>query len=197
MKTERLNLVLISMFLAIIFGAAGKVEAQEIDLSRIEAQTVTLLSKSKHKDEDRSWFSFRQGVRGEVKLPNRGAYRDLRYGGITDNGDNHWFEVSMGKASRSRLKDLGELNWSDVYHVPILLASPMPHSGPVRFTYKDGKLTEISPEGVNIRAVAGHLYVMHLKNGDADFYVMFRVESLEPGGVCHLSWKRVPSPESN
>jgi hypothetical protein len=184
-------------FLAVIFCLAVKAEAQEPELSRIPAQTVTLLSQSKHKDYDRGWFSFRMSVRGEVKISNRGAYRDLRYGGITDNGDNHWFDVNMGKASKSVLKDLGDLNWSDVHFVPILLAGPMPHSGPVSWAIKDGKVTDISPEGVNIRAVAGHLYVMHVKEEDSDFYVMFRVESLEPEGECRLSWKRVPSPEAN
>jgi hypothetical protein len=46
-----------------------------------------------------------------------------------------------------------------------------------------------------VRAVAGHMYVLHVKEERADYYAMFRVESLGAAGECNLSWKRVPSPE--
>ncbi|HYG82233.1 MAG TPA: hypothetical protein VD861_17665, partial [Pyrinomonadaceae bacterium] len=122
---------------------------------------------------------------------------DIRYGGITDNGNNHWFDVSLCGSARSRLKDLGELKWSDVYYVPVVLALPAPHCGGVAWRFENGKVVEMSPEGVNVRAVAGHLYVMRVKDSKSDFYVMFRIESLEPEGECTISWKRVPSPDAD
>jgi hypothetical protein len=39
------------------------------------------------------------------------------------------------------------------------------------------------------------MYVLHVKEERADYYAMFRVESLGAAGECNLSWKRVPSPE--
>lgn len=197
MRTKRFWVVFAYACLAIICGAATRMEAQESDLSRIPTQTVTLFSQAKHKDHERSRFSFELGVRGDEEPPSRRASYDLRYGGITDNSNNHWFDVAMGSGSRRQLKDLGEMKWSDVYNVPILFASPVPHSGCVSWTHKPGKVIEISPEGVNIRAVTGHMYVMHVKDDDSDFYVMFRVESLEPEGECTINWKRVPSPEGD
>ncbi|MDQ3257776.1 MAG: hypothetical protein M3R15_28460 [Acidobacteriota bacterium] len=194
MKRNQTRTLLTPLCAVILVSGSGNVKAQETDVSRIPSQSVTLLSHSKHKDYDQSCFSFEQGVRGDAKLPSRRAFYDLRYGGITD-GDNHWFYVAMGGGSKRQLKDLGEMSWSDVYFVPVLLASQVPLTGEVSRSYKAGKLVEISPEGVNVRAVVGHMYVMQVKDNDSDFYAMFRVESLEPNGECTISWKHAPSPE--
>ena len=184
--------------LALIVCAAQGARAQEkADFSRTPTQTATLFSQHTHRDYDRASFSFELGVLGDEKLPERRAYYDLRYGGMSSDGYDHWFDVGMSRGSRSQLKDLGELNWSDVYHTPLLFASAVPHSGLMEYKFKDGKVDEISPAGVNIKAVAGHMYVMHVKDSDSDFYVLFRVESLEPEGKCTISWKRVPSPDAD
>ncbi|HYW71324.1 MAG TPA: hypothetical protein VE961_09830 [Pyrinomonadaceae bacterium] len=39
-----------------------------------------------------------------------------------------------------------------------------------------------------IKAVAGHIYVIHVVNDSADFYALFRVDSLERGDSCSLTW---------
>lgn len=179
----------------ITVGGGGRTAVQETDLSRIPTQTVTLLSQAQRNDYGKAIFNFALGVRGDA--PSVRNIYDLRYGGITDNGDNHWFDVAMGGGSSRALKDLGELNWPDVYYVPVLFVSAVPHSGPVSWSFKQGKVAQISPEGVNVRAVKNHMYVMHVKDDDSDFYVMLRVDSLEPEGECTISWKRVPSPEGN
>ena len=195
MKTKRFGIVLGCAVWVLSAGVFERAAAQETELSRIPTQTVTLLSQAKRNDYGKAIFNFALGLRGDA--PSVRNKFDLRYGGITDNGDNHWFAVAMGGSSSRLLKDLGELNWSDVYYVPVLFTSAVPHSGAVSWSFKQGKVAQISPEGVNIRAVKDHMYVMHVKDDGADFYVMLRVESLEPEGECTISWKRVPSPEGN
>ncbi len=188
-------------FLALFVCATNDARAQgaEADLSRTPDQTVTLLSDVRHepKDYGKSIFDFALGVRGDEEPADKRFTSDLRYGGISENGNDHWFDVQMCGSSRKKLKDLGELEWADVYYVPILFASPAPHCEGVGWRFENGKLAEISPEGVNVRAVAGHMYVLRVKDEESDFYVMFRVESLEPEGECKISWKRVPSPDAD
>lgn len=183
--------------LALAVCVAHHARAQEADFSSIPARTATLYSHHVHKDYDRASFSFEMGVLGDEKLPERRVYYDVRYGGMSADGSGHWFDVASGRDSRRQLKDLGELNWAEVYHTPLLFASPVPHTGLMEYKYKEGNVVEISPAGVNIKAVAGHMYVLHVKDSDSDFYVMFRVESLKPEGECTISWKRVPSPDAD
>lgn len=47
-----------------------------------------------------------------------------------------------------------------------------------------------------VKAVVGHMYVMHVVNETDDFYVLFRVEQIERGSSCTISWKRVPAPSA-
>ena len=47
---------------------------------------------------------------------------------------------------------------------------------------------------VYVKAILGHVYVMRVVANDSDFYVLFRVEALERGDNCTISWKRIPSP---
>jgi hypothetical protein len=40
------------------------------------------------------------------------------------------------------------------------------------------------------------MYVVHTRNNTTDLYSVFRVEWLEAGDQCVLSWVNVPSPEA-
>lgn len=93
----------------------------------------------------------------------------------------------------SRIKDLGELNWSDIFDVPILAAAIEPHKG-TRLDYKTKNFEE-SSDGQLAKVVAGHIYVVHSKDFDSNFYTLFRVEKLVPSDEVTISWKVVPSPE--
>ncbi len=117
---------------------------------------------------------------------------DIRYGGLTLNGSNDWLEIVNLRGQQSVIKDLGAMTWDEVTRVPHVPASPEPYTGVVR--YARGGIA--APENVVVRAVAGHMYVLHVKDRGTDYYVMFRVEALDPAGECRLSWKRVPSPKS-
>gem|GEM_PF-1513832 len=46
-----------------------------------------------------------------------------------------------------------------------------------------------------VKALEGHIYLVHTNNGKIDSYAIFRVEALVRGDNCRLTWKVVPSPE--
>ena len=177
------------------FGALWTVKAQEPDHRSVDPQQAILLSQIKHKDFAKANFHFGLGARGDSKSPSTRNVYDVRYGGVSLDGDNDWLDVPISHGSRSQIKDLGELNWSDVYDVPFLHAHPVPHSGGMSMSYNSGKLVKVSPEAVLVRAIVGHIYLVHSKDADRDLYVMFRVEAVKPGDECTITWKRVPSPE--
>jgi hypothetical protein len=56
---------------------------------------------------------------------------------------------------------------------------------------RDGK-PKIDP--MFVKAVAGHIYVIHVVDDTRDFYAVFRVESLERGDNCAISWRFSPPP---
>lgn len=178
-----------------LFGVPCPVKAQELDHRGVAPQKAVLLSQIRHKDFAKANFNFGLGVRGDSESPDTRNVYDVRYGGISLDGDNDWLDVSISHGSRSQIKDLGELNWSDVYDIPFLHANPVPHSGGMSLSYNSGKLIKVSPEGVLVKAVIGHMYLVHSKDKDRDLYVMFRVEAVKPGDECTITWKLVPSPE--
>lgn len=117
---------------------------------------------------------------------------DIRYGGLTWNGTSEWLEVVDRRGTRSVIKDLGAVSWSEVTTVPVLPPSPEPHGSGVQFRNR----RIVSPENVFVRAVAGHMYALRVKDAKTDYHVVFRVESLDPNGECRLTWKRVPTPKN-
>jgi len=93
----------------------------------VEPKTATLFSRAKYKnieDYGKSTFSFKYGVRSDDvgREVTRNHY-DLQYGQINWNGDSDWFTVTSVTDDRSRIKDLGEMNWSDIVEIPLLPAS--------------------------------------------------------------------------
>lgn len=179
--------------LALLINISGR--AQDTDLGRTPPQTVTLHSHTRQKSYEKSLFNFEYGVRGDAELPKRLHRYDIRYGGISENGDDSWLDIVHRRGAQSVLKDIGEMSWTELYHVPVLFASPTPHTGELAHSYAGGRLQKISPEEVIVKAIIGHMYVMHVKDQETDYYVMFRVEAIDPKGECRLSWKLVPSPE--
>ena len=45
-----------------------------------------------------------------------------------------------------------------------------------------------------LRAILGHMYVLHVVDDRRDFYALFRVEALQRGSNCTISWKMIPPP---
>ncbi|MDX6447313.1 MAG: hypothetical protein QOH71_4387 [Blastocatellia bacterium] len=56
---------------------------------------------------------------------------------------------------------------------------------------RDGK-PKIDPAFV--KAIVGHVYVIHVVDDTRDFYALFRVEELQRGDYCTVSWKLIPEP---
>ncbi len=97
------------------------------------------------------------------------------------------------------IRDLGALNWFDTYKIPVIVPLPKLEEGKERNITVDssgdtGKAWA-KKNGIFVKAVIGHMYVMHVKDSASDFYLMFRVESIERGDNYTISWQLVPSPE--
>jgi hypothetical protein len=45
-----------------------------------------------------------------------------------------------------------------------------------------------------VKAVVGHVYAIHVVDPLSDFYALFRVEALERGDKCTISWRLIPAP---
>ena len=45
-----------------------------------------------------------------------------------------------------------------------------------------------------VKAIVGHMYVIHVVDDGSDYYALFRVEALERGDNCTIKWKVVPAP---
>ncbi|MBV9957745.1 MAG: hypothetical protein JO360_04955 [Acidobacteria bacterium] len=161
-------------------------------------QTATLFYHIKHHDYDRASFSFSLGVPGDSRFPaNRNLY-DLSYGSISLGDGQDYFDVPINDRSYSQLKDLGELKWDELHDVPVLHASQWPHGDGLKSDFSrsiTGTDPELTPANVVVKALLGHLYVLHSKHDRTDIYVLFRIETLKLNDECTISWQIVRSPE--
>jgi hypothetical protein len=55
-------------------------------------------------------------------------------------------------------------------------------------------LREAKGDVVSVKAVVGHMYVVHVVDGASDYYALLRVEAVERGDNCTITWKVVPAP---
>ena len=156
----------------VFFGVAILPTFNALTVRADSISYATLLSRKKYDDYAKACFSFEFSGNGEeIRKLNRNDW-DIEFG---NGGD--LFHVTMVVDDQSRIADLGELNWSDNFEVPALPAHPKPAREP------------------SVKAVIGHLYVVHTKDTETDFYALFRVESLEAGDKVTISWKRIESPK--
>jgi len=87
------------------------------------------------------------------------------------------FDVTMVADDRSRIKDLGKYTWEDKFALPTLAAYEEPEREP------------------SVKAIEGHMYMVHSRDSDTDLYTLFRVERLVPGESVVITWKVIPRPE--
>src|SRR5688572_1875525 len=178
-----------------LFSCAG-VAAQELGTTG-NVQRTTLFSRTRYKAQDyaKSAFNFQHGLRSDDKewLRVTRNVAHLLYGSISLNHDSDWFSLSTVRDDPSRVKDLGEMEWSQVFYTPFLPDNPR-QTEAIRFP-GEGESFEASSDGRVTKAVLGHMYVARIKQGEKSLYVMFRVEALEPSDHCIISWKIMPSPE--
>ena len=75
------------------------------------------------------------------------------------------------------------------------LRQPVPPTTPVDAPAKKKNDGTPKTDPVFVKAVAGHLYVIHVVDDDNDFYALFRVEAVERGDHCVISWKLIEPPK--
>lgn len=140
-------------------------------------RTVTLQARKKIGNSDnyrQAAFSFKYRVNGDAAMSIIRNNWDVLFG----NGPlADAFDVTMVTDDCSRIKDLGAFKWTDAFNVPVLPAYAQPTHEP------------------SVKAVVGHMYVVHTKDRDNDHYALFRVESLDPGKTVTISWKVILAPE--
>jgi len=142
-----------------------------------EPRIATLLARRIINEVDNyvdATFSFEFGINGKDAVSLTRNDWDIEFGNSPDHDD---FNVTMVVDDCSRMQDMGALNWSDSFQIPVLPAYPVPTRDP------------------SVPAVVGHMYVVHTKDTETDLYFLFRVEALDPKKSVTVSWKSVRSPE--
>jgi hypothetical protein len=159
-------------------------------------QPLTLFASQTHRGETgwgRSAFNF-NGIRSDDKYWPLVTHNKIHlvYGIVSIDHDADYFSVSQGGDDLSRIKDLGAMQWTEVTPTPVL---PLPQRPKGARIPKHHESFEVTSDGRTTKAVAGHMYLVHFKDGQEEFYAMFRVDSLEPNDRCTLSWKVVSPPK--
>jgi len=182
MKIRRLCLLLtVGAFSTALF--AGVQTSYNAQMK--QPMMATLLARRIVGDHDNyadAAYSFKYGINGQAGLGYTHNRYDLLFGNAPDRDI---FDVTMIVSDCSRIKDLGEHNWSDNVKLPELSAFDKP-------ARED-----------SIPAVQGHMYLVHTKQWEqewdrekttyvkmfTDYYTLFRVESLESLVSVTISWR--------
>lgn len=124
-----------------------------------------------------------------VNLPKR-RY-SIAYDAFSSTPDDLWLHVVAAPVGgMGLLKDMGEMKWEEVDRMPALVLKPITPG--ISFSINHG-MRSVGPQGLIVRALAGHVYAAQIKDDRTDYRVIFRIDSIDPNGDCNISWKRVPS----
>jgi len=201
MKKNASLILVLSIFMANQWAMTVSARVTKPASHEAGTLTTTLESRLGHKLKGYggSAFNFTHGLRSDsdLWLPVTGNSAELLYGSFDSDGFNVYGAQEEG-GNLSKIKDLGELNWSDIQSIPELPAMPPTTEG-IRGPRSNADNAEIeaTTENRQTKAIAGHLYLVHIKNRETNIYAMFRIDALVPGDKCTLSWKLVPSPEKS
>jgi hypothetical protein len=163
----------------------------------------------------------------------------LRYGSLYAGDDWDWFQSSVGQTDRTAIRDLGLLNWTDAFTVPVVRPFPKLKPGEQRHITVDTSgadgadgangargqdgadadgVVRLKPgadvyaaplpsrpkhdgrpkiDPVYAKVIPGHMYVVHVVTETSDFYALVRVEEVEKGDNCTVSWRLIPAPEGD
>jgi len=171
MKAKMIVLLLL-VFVMIINGRAITY-SQDINS---QPKIVTLYKRQTVDGKDnytKAAFSFKHGINGDEALKLTRNNWDLLFG---NSPTPDAFDVSMVTDDCSRIKDLGNFDWADAFVIPALPEHPEPAREP------------------SVKAIVGHMYLVHTKDRDNDHYALFRVESLDPNCSVTISWKLILTP---
>lgn len=169
MKIRLSFLLLLALMLCIICSISAQTPSEEV-------KTGTLLKRKVIDGVDNyadAAFSFEFGGNGpEIQKLCRNDW-DILFGNspLPDA-----FDVTTVTSDRSRIKDLGKFTWDDKFYIPRLPAYEEPEREP------------------SVKAVEGHIYLVHTRDTDTDLYALFRVEKLDPDKSVEITWKIIPPP---
>jgi hypothetical protein len=142
-----------------------------------DIRSGTLLKRKKVEGQDNypfATYSFEFGGNGtEMRQQCRNDW-DLLFG---NSPLSDAFDVTMVTDDRSRIRDLGKLNWTDNFKTPRLPAYEEPEHEP------------------SVKAIEGHIYIVHTRDTDTDLYALFRVEKLTTGEKVEITWKLISPPK--
>lgn len=199
MIRNRPVLLLVAVVVCASSIVAARSEANQQTVGDDNPQTFTLYPPRDQLtgkyDESRACFSFKLSTN---KLSNSNDW-DLGYGFVTISNQD-WLSVGASQRDkRSVIKGLGSHNWSDSLNVPVLPALPRLVEGESRQVTIDASADTHAAWANSTthfaEAKVGHMYVMHVTDDQADFYVLFRIDQLEQRKQCTISWKRIATPE--
>lgn len=193
-----------SILLMLLFGVCTSSsvalnESAEQSSSGGIPQSFTLYPpRDKHTgkhDESRACFSFKNGMNKQ----SNSVDWELGYG-FAQISNEDWLTINTGRPDqRSVMKELGKHIWADSFRVQALEPLPVLLEGQKREITIDASAGTHAAWANSTthfaKAKVGYMYLMHVKDDEADFYVLFRVEQLEQGEQCTISWKRIPNPE--
>lgn len=194
--THSIFLMAVVIFAA-VFGTYAQT-TEDPNLGEEKLQMVTLYSRIKYKADEgngRSAFNFSHGKRSDDS--DRAILKnnyELLYGNINYNGNQDWLSVTLVTDDRSRIKDLGKMDWVEINDAPYLPVSDVPQKG-FRIPVKGNENCEEDYECHVVHVNEGHIYVVHTKDTNTDLYTLFRVDKLVPNDQVTISWKNVRSPE--
>ena len=207
-------------FVTAIVGAAFVALVLAIPVSAQE--TVTLYSRFKHANDSRSAFDFESRVRGPRRGSWDIAYGNLQAGEdfdwfetsssqgrrsvVRDLGEYAWTDTfpipvvePLAKLKTGERREIvidtsgadGKDGAPGADGDGVVRPRPQSSAAPQRPKH-DGK-AKIDP--MFVRAVVGHIYVIHVVDDVRDFYALFRVDSLQKGDQCTISWKLIAPPQ--
>jgi predicted TIM-barrel fold metal-dependent hydrolase len=215
-KTMKTNVLVIFIALLLIGGC---VKAQEQEISRLKTQTITLSRKASNEKTllRQSWILVDSESRqmrpvdvrttrskdeigpsqistniGQVQVINtRNRRYSIAYQGLSQAADDLWLRIEAAPAGGTGLlKDLGGMQWAEVDRMPALVLQPV--TSGLSITISNGARI-VGPQGLIVRALAGHAYAVHVKDDRTDLRVIFRIDSIEANGDCRISSKHIPS----
>jgi hypothetical protein len=168
-KQTRLRLVIVLLVAGIIPTCAQSPSDQ--------TRTGTLLKRTVTNVVDNypyAAYSFKCGGNGpEIQKLCRNRWEIL----FGNSPEPDSFDVTMVADDRGRIHDLGRHTWTDKFAVPTLSAY------------------EEHVREPSVKALEGHIYLVHARNADTDLYALFRVEKLLPGERVDITWKVIPKPQ--
>ena len=162
------------LFLIMIVLGSGVLTSAQTPSEEIK--TGKLLKRAVENGVDNyvyATFSFKFGGNGpEVQKLCRNNWDILFGNSVLDDG----IDVTMSGDDRGRIKDLGKYKWEHQFNVPRLSAFEEPDRQEA------------------VKAILGHIYLIHVRDRDNNHYALFRVDRLISGESVDISWKLISPP---